>query len=364
MRSLPLFEAMDRRFAGPTTRQSGGFLAGLLGAGRNAGEQESDWRRETAEKRYLLGLMVEGRAADAMRVVARMTSRNPKGGLLPRDFLAQLPDGAATLPAYDVIQRLLVENPNLPLWSACRSLASRSGRLEQMIASAEAALKQDQLKPERRWRIQRQLHYALLNAERVDDAVAVLRELLGSREKLTELAKSNDDGDADGGGGDFTQSTWLQWADHLLELGVLLDNASWRDDAVQILEAALKADESKAEFYTYTVYEVTSQLSEVGRGPQAAHVLADIVVREQANRPNGEDEEQAGPDRCRASLIELLSVYHRAGRYDDVVALLDTAPLWGARDLADFYLDTDERIRPSGTSPPMRCSARVSATRR
>jgi tetratricopeptide (TPR) repeat protein len=343
-----LFEAMTLRFPRPTTRQSGGLFAGLFGAGGNAGERERDWRRDAAEEQYLLGLMAAGRTDDAKRLLLRVMARNPKTTPLPSGFVEQLAEANREPAAYDALHAILADNPNLPLWFAYRALGSRTGRTEEVIASARAALKRDDLTPARQWRVKRQLHHALLAAGRVDDAVAVLRELLGSRAALDELAKKGD-----GGGGDegFTSTTHTGWARHLLELGLLLDNAEWRDEGVRLLEAEYAGDDLKNETYGYTFYDVVATLSDAGRGPQAARLLGRLIERQHLAPPEADaDDMEYAPaeDVSRRALIELMVLYHRAGRHDEVVALLNTAPLWGAKDLIDFYLETDHRDVPVG----------------
>jgi tetratricopeptide (TPR) repeat protein len=46
--------------------------------------------------------------------------------------------------------------------------------------------------------------------------------------------------------------------------------------------------------------------------------------------------------------IEIVGIYHRAGRHADVLALLETLPMWDASDLAEIYSDKDDRGTPLG----------------
>jgi tetratricopeptide (TPR) repeat protein len=348
VRTPALFEAMTLRFPGPTTRQSGGLFAGLFGAGSNAGERERDWRRDAAEEQYLLGLMAAGRTDDAKGLLMRMMARDPNATPLPTGFLEQLAEADREPAAYDALHAILADNPNLPLWYAYRALGSRTGRTDQVITSARAALKRDDLTPARQWRVKRQLHHALLAAGRVDDAITVLRELLGSRAALNELAKNGNDGGGDDG---FTLTTHTQWARHLLELGLLLDNAAWRNEGFRLVEAEYAADDLNNDAYGYTFYEFIATLSDAGRGPQAARLLGRFIERQHSAPPEADaDDMEYAPaeDVSRRALIELMGLYHRAGRHGEVVALLDTAPLWGAKDLIDFYLETDHRDVPVG----------------
>lgn len=347
---LALFEAMDKRFALPTTRQSGGLFAGLFGAGGDGGKPERNWQRDNAERTYLLGLLAAGRTDDAKRVITRMRERakdeeNEEGNdevtLLPYDTIDQLTSAGDGTGAYEALHAILSESPELPLWAEYRALATRAGRTEQMIESARAALKRDALPPEQQSAIRLQLHHALLAADRVDDAVAVLRELMNT---VPDAAEEESDG--------MPGNTRLSFATDLLELGLLLDNHAWRDEGVRIAEAEIAKGTAEAEIGIYPIRQAAAALVDAGRGAQVVALLTELMVREQTEAAESAeeydqdydydyaDDEDTGPP---ATLIDLLGVYHRAGRPDDVVALLDAAPLWGASDLSEMYTSTDIR---------------------
>ncbi|HEV2292630.1 MAG TPA: tetratricopeptide repeat protein [Tepidisphaeraceae bacterium] len=351
LEDVALFEAMEKRFPRPTTRQSGGLFAGLFGAGGDGGEMAPEWGRDQAERVYLLGLMAAGRTDDARRVIARMRQRHADDdsediNLLPYDALVKLAEADRERVVYEALHVILRQTPELPLWYEYRMLAARAGRIEQMIEAADAALRGDVLPPKQRNAIRLQLHQALLAVDRIDDAVVVLRELIDAEPDAEE--KDRDD--------PVAGSTKLQRGTELLELGLLLERPEWRDQGVRTVEAEIARRPAEGELGIYAVREAAAALVDAGRGAQVANLLTGLMVSEQESAEEAPDEaseydydeDDEENDGVTATLAHLLSVYHRAGRPEDVVALLDTTPYWGVSDLSEIYLSTGLGETPVG----------------
>jgi tetratricopeptide (TPR) repeat protein len=84
-------------------------------------------------------------------------------------------------------------------------------------------------------------------------------------------------------------------------------------------------------------------LVELGRGAQAEMLLIESLRRAARGRDAGTPYlPQNGV------LVELAGVYHQAGRHADVLALLDRAPNWMAKDLAELLSTPDSRGTPLG----------------
>ncbi len=74
----------------------------------------------------------------------------------------------------------------------------------------------------------------------------------------------------------------------------------------------------------------------LGRGPEAERWLTEEVIAGSRGLA-GNDYSKA--DQLKKALAKLLLLYHRAGRADDVLALLDGAAEWGAEDISRIHFD-------------------------
>src|SRR5208282_2214390 len=85
------------------------------------------------------------------------------------------------------------------------------------------------------------------------------------------------------------------------------------------------------------VCSLAQTLFEIKRGPEAESLLTDALAN--ATRP-GNTQEQFGWNQGgspRQILNGLVTLYYKAGRYDDVPTLLEQSPNWGAKDLSELF---------------------------
>lgn len=301
-----------------------------------------DYAKSEADRYYLAALIVEGRTDDAAALVkrkAKATSEDEEDAQafeLPYDVLSKLDREGFSEQVYAFLDRMLREDPDLPVWSAYVSLATRTGHTDDMIKLAETSLERKGLSAQHRLRIGRQLAEGLLAADRVDEGLAALR-------RVAKLAAA--DGEARDASVAFEAGT------SLTRLGRVLDRPELIEEGLHIARQAM-ASVGGREAYRATWWrtQLAALLAEVGREAQAEAMLVE-ALREATAPPKrdrwGNVEYDGGSD-AGETLIELAGLYHAGGRHDDVLKLLNQAPWWGITDVAQAYEESDTRGTPLG----------------
>jgi hypothetical protein len=174
---------------------------------------EPDWHRDQALALHVAALLLAGDSATALTLAAAQ----PDGGAgalahLPVVELArEAPEGLT-----DLLRDLLVADPARPLWSAYATLAGQLGRadeLRRMVVDHGAAAER-----------QGQLIALLLAADAVEPAVAAMRQrMLAPPAKPDPRRPWEDSAPA--------TTTALD----LLELGLLLEQPAWQEEACRAL---------------------------------------------------------------------------------------------------------------------------------
>ena len=350
---------MDLPVADGNAERSGGGGGGvvrmfrrMMGASEvdvEVGESR-DWTvnyaKASADRYYLAGLIADGRteAAAAMlkrqaRAVDLEEDEDAAAFELPYDVLTRLDRAGFSDQVFKFLHQMLQEDPDLPVWSAYVSLATRTGHTGEMVELAEASLKREGLLPSHRLRIQRQLAEGLLAADRVEEGLAAMRQTA----VLADDARENGEGSRDA-------QTLFNTGVTLARLGRALDRAELIDEGVALAERAMKAPGPDGGYSaSYRRNSLAELLADVGREARAEAMLVDSL--REATVPPTRDRwgnvERGGGDPTQP-LIELAGLYHAMDRHDDVLKLLNDAPWWSADDLADLYIQTDARRTPLG----------------
>src|SRR5262249_19800287 len=126
----------------------------------------------------------------------------------------------------------------------------------------------------------------------------------------------------------------------LARIGILVDRKEWVDQGIKITQKALADSRGKPAdyFQSQNVTSLAGLLVEVGRGAEAETVLADAIADAARADQGGQSRMTYGDQNtARVYLIALAQLYAHAGRDADVLVLLDDAPQWGAKDLAEIY---------------------------
>lgn len=158
-----------------------------------------------------------------------------------------------------------------------------------------------------------EVRYLVANGQ-VEQAADLLRKRLAESDAVQEISRSipND-------------------ASNLYDIGRYLRRKDYQDIALKVGEEAVAS--TNGMFTLGWVYEI---LLEEGRGSEAERLIADSLQRvaHSSQSPAGGKEQYEA----------LIQIYASAGRWSDIVTLLEDAPNWGVSDVA--FLD-DQQQRQS-----------------
>ena len=327
--AVELYEAFDKKFTktnAPVQANAADALADLEKEGFGGGHQKNK-----AQTYYLMGLIVRGRTADAAKFARSLKEEESSGDMQIAAGEAALSRAGFTGELDNFLHELLSQNPELPFWESYFGAAARTGTTGRMLTLARAAAAKPELTGQKRGNIRENLYRALLAANQVEEGVKELRALLATAPKTP--------GGAAGFRGRMAirQIEWHQHALVLARLGHLLEQPEWITEG---LAAAMpKADDASADDEFNNIFRVSSvveTLVQVGRAGEAEKLLADQLAK--SLKPAAGQRGYMGLDRSLSlePLKSLVSLYHRAGRHEDVLLLLEKSPNWGAKDFAQL----------------------------
>ena len=327
--AVELYEAFDKKFAktnAPVQANAAEALADLEKEGYVDTHQKS-----TAQTYYLMGLIVRGRAADATKFARTLKEEDAAGDMQIAAGEAALSRAGFTRELDDFLHELLSQNPELPFWESYFAAAAQTGTTARMLTLARAAAAKPELTGLKRGNIRENLYRALLAADQVEEGVKELRALLATAPKSPA-----------GVAGFRGRSTVrrIEWSQHALALARLGQLLEQPDLITEGLAAAMpKADDANAgdEFSaTYQTRAVVETLVQAGRLGEAEKLLADQLAK--SLKLSAAQGGYAGTSRTPSlePLKSLVGLYHRAGRHEDVLLLLEKSPHWGAKDFAQL----------------------------
>lgn len=330
--SGPLFEALEKKFAPaePATNQSpdASDLDSLAALSRKSRSSDPhSWYYMMARVYYLLNLISKGRTPEATALARKIGGGNSY--YVPEAAFSDMEHAGYGKPLHDFLYEILAQHPELPFWEYYIPLAVQLGESDKMLELARKSAAREDLSETQQNSIRQYLYSALLAADRVDEGVAEIHRILAQ----PPVAERRRYGQSDRGSMALT----------LARIGQLTGNTNWLEEGIRLTRQEVSKSGDSEDFYSgsSTVTLLAKFLVDLGRGPEAELVLSDDLLAKRALLAQAGDRSAPGPY-LRSTLAALASVYYRAGRYADVLLLLDQGSDWGAKDLADFhdtYLD-------------------------
>jgi tetratricopeptide (TPR) repeat protein len=320
--AVSLYEALDKHFSTPTNN-----LASLVGLtndlpAMNPANFMGDNQRQGANVYYMLGLISQDRTADAVAVAKKFKGQSVEY-LFDEAFKA-MANAGFTSALDNFLNQLLSQDPTLPFWDQYVQVAADDGQTDRMLALVRAAAARDDLSDNQKATLHQILFKALLAADDVDGAVQQARQLIA----LDATTPSNNG--YNGG----------QLGVMIARVGVLLQRPDLIEEGITTSKKwlATPAGQNFSSGNPGSVVAALAQiLSEIKRGPEAESILTDALAN--ATQPGtaqgGYSWNPGGAPR--QILAELATLYYKAGRYDDVLTLLEQSPDWGAKDLSDLF---------------------------
>lgn len=324
----PLFEALEKKFASSdskTNQPAATSTAMELLAEKRRIQNAQDRGHSDAKVFHLLTLISQNQTAEATAFAQKLS--HDDSATLPADALRQLERAGYTHALHDFFYRLLSQNPDLPLWDDYISLSADVGETDKMLDLVRKAAAREDLSGKRRDSLRQNFYRALLAADHVDEAVAEMEQILAQPSKPVR-------------GYDFDDASHGELAFTLAKIGNLLQRTNWTEEGIRIVTEEISPSRNKsleAGYYTLPLRRsFVDFLTSIGRGTDAEKLLSEALADSMSHK----DQEQSydyGSGVPQYCLADLVSTYYHAGRYSDVVLLLDKAPGWGFGDLSGFH---------------------------
>ena len=283
-------------------------------------ENDFDMARNQAQIYYLLGLISLNRTTEAVAVAKKLNGRSVSYSCTEAFKVMEHAGYTAALDNF--LHDLLAGNPDLAFWDQYVELAAHAGTTDRMLVLVRGALAHADLSDTRKAGLQQILFKALLAADKVDEGVAQLR-----------LLAAQDDGTRNGENYGPGRLGVI-----LAQLGVLVKNPAWTDEGIALAKAWLAKNTgpgSPGDSISEVVETLAQILSDQQRGPEAEALLTEALARVTTPGNTTDNQDWQGPA-ARPILTALTVLYHRAGRYQDVLDLLEQSPDWGASDLGEL----------------------------
>lgn len=311
--------------------------------------------RHYAERVYLLALIASGRTKEATKLLLEEAARHDEGDGLQMDVddLDAMGRQGLGVKVLSFLTQLLSQVPGIPCWQQFIELSARQNASAGALELLEKSLASPGLSPSVRTQIQSHHYLALLAADKREEGVQVLRELVKAgpqngtmdgktqaqevRQRwehvgvhVTDAMLSRFQNEARGRHTEG-QDQHIRLCTKLADIGRLLGRPELIEEALSNAISSVEAMPAQSPLRESVVDSLVSLLLDHRRGPEAESVmvnhLSTLVVP---------DKQQRGTRRLDDPLGQLAAVYDQAGRHADVLALFEQSPYWGAPDLAAF----------------------------
>jgi len=319
--AVELYEALDKHFASATNKPAS--LPGLPDVDIPTDNPVMS-QKPQAQAYYLLGLISKDRAKDAVAVAKKFGGQS--GEFLPPEAFKAMERAGYTVALDNFFYELLSHEPTLPFWDQYVDLAAKAGTTDRMLALARTAAARQDLSDNKKIAIHEVLYKALLAADAVDEGVQEMRHLLAMEPDTPSRFRPED--------------RRGQIGIILAQVGLLLQKPEWTEEGIAAVKQWLARTNGPAEF-SWTSGPVVTSLEEIlfklKRGPEAESLLTEALAQALRDAKGLSEMYYYGPSFPRQILNVMVVLYHQAERPDDVLALLEQSPSWGAADLSGLF---------------------------
>ncbi|HTQ29736.1 MAG TPA: hypothetical protein VMI53_00865, partial [Opitutaceae bacterium] len=320
--AIDLYEALDKHFGGQTSNSMS--LPGVANVvpDINPINQEDDDQKSSAEIYYMLGLISKNRTQEAVAVAKRLKGQNIE--YMCDEAFKAMENAGYTSALDNFLHALLSQNPTLPFWDQYVETATHAGQTERMLILVRDTITHEGLSDNKQATLHKILFKALLAADDVDGGLQEARRLIA----LDATKQSNSGYNAGELGIMITQ------------IGVLLQKPKLTEEGIGVAKKwlATHADQNSSNWETTSILvSLTKILFELKRGPEAESILTDALVNAVRTGNLQPDYSGNGGGPPRQILAELVTLYYQAGRYDNVLDLLEQSPNWSAKDLSELF---------------------------
>lgn len=307
--AIALYQALEKRFpAGVKPAQPAPAGPGMPRRwARMAMPDMGEINRSQARLYYLLALVVAQKVPQATAVAGTL-STDPSNRFYYYSALEAVHLSGQSPAVAEFLRARLTTDVSQPLWEVYLEIAARAGKQNEMVTLARATLARKDLPPSLRALLRTTVVTADLAADRVDEGVALLRQLMNE-------PPLGYDGEPDNSNP----------ATQLVRLGRLLKRPELVRDGIRALS---RRAEDRFDPSVYYFTGGGGNLAEMGEYADAEKLLLRQLSQAAQSTEPGQAIQAAPP-----LLTELARLYGRLGRHADVRTLLDQADSWGVADL-------------------------------
>lgn len=330
-----LYEAINTRFPEKKNKDKAGpemFQA----VEREYRFQERDTPRDNAKTLYLLGLIAKDRIADAVELSKQMETNEFNTSEFARRWHSfDKNRHAQRLNRW--CSSILTDRPELPLWKQCGVIVSNDGEAAKLIAILDAAAQKPNNSLESRLVVQSRKVDLLLAMDRTEEALGLLRAIVTADEsKETPQARQ------------AIARIKLSMAPRLISIGRLLsrpDVTAVGEEQMMTLLQSGGLQLSMTDMVTWEGRQALESLVEeyenAGQFAKAeqtliATTLSMLNAPEFSANPIAKDMALTSGF-ITAQLTRLAQLYDKAGRFNDVLVLLEKSRWWGVTDLINMH---------------------------
>jgi tetratricopeptide (TPR) repeat protein len=317
--AVDLYEALDKRFGSQTNN-----LAALTGVTNDISDMndQGDNQKQGAKIYYLLGLISKDRTPEAVNMAKKLRGQN--GEYLFEEAFKAMENAGYTTALDNFLHELLAQDPTLPFWDEYVTVAADAGQTGRMLVLVRAAAGQADLSDEKKAALHQILFKALLAADDVEGGMSEARQLV-AMDATTPVNNGFNAG---------------QLGVVMARIGVLLQKPELTEEGISTAKKwlATPAGQNTSSGEAANVVGALAQiLFEIKRGPEAEAILTDALALSIRSGNASGEESWNRSEVPRQILTGLATLYYKAGRYDDVLTLLEQSPNWGAKDLSELF---------------------------
>lgn len=333
--AVDLYEALEKRFAATETNEAPPAMPGIPSMPLPA-PMPNDNGKQTARIYYLLGLIAQGRTADAVHVAKQFEKEN--SAYFPDEVVREMERAGFTSQLDTFFHDLLQQDPELPFWDEYVQLAAHAAHTAEMVTLVQATIARVDLSKGQRTRLQQLLYQALLANDEVEAGVTELRRLVQSNAPPGVSRMS------------YEREDRGQLALKMAQIGHLLNRLDWQEEGIAAAKEAVSTPEThnNSAWGNSTAILLAKFLEDIHRGPEAELVLALALSNSVAQQKSRPVDDYSGYSEAGSRILTALArLYHDAARDTDVMELYDQAPYWGAKDLAQLntrQIDLEELV--------------------
>ena len=344
LKDTELYEAMNSRFPEKAAKdKSGPDIYQAVEHEYAYQSREMDTARNTAKVLYLLGLIGKNRVGDAVALGKRMEVEEFRASEFDKRWHSFDKNRHAE-GLNQWCRAVLTDRPEMPLWKQCGLIATGDDDAARLVAILDSAAGQPNLSLETRLTVQSRKVELLLAMDRTDDAVALLQAIVKADDsKETPQARL------------AVTKVKLRMTPRLLTIGRLLSRKELMEEGDAGMMNLLKGGNVQLGMTDMTGWEVRQALDELINGyidegqlakaeqVAIALILATLKSPEMSINPIARDL-ALSRGAITAQLVRLAQIYDKAGRFEDIMTLFEKSRWWGAADLLDINYNSPSPV--------------------